>query len=74
MDCSQPLNRMTESGGVLRVLARDPDDVEQIALIRKHLNHEAKSSLVAITPTRQNCMAWTCLGLPNLAPTPPRLR
>ena len=34
--------RMTESGGILRVLARDPSDSEQIALIRRHLSHEAQ--------------------------------
>jgi len=33
--------RMTESGGVERVLVRDPQDSEQIALIRQHLRHEA---------------------------------
>ena len=34
--------RMTESGGVERVMARDPQDSEQIALIRQHLRHEAE--------------------------------
>jgi hypothetical protein len=34
--------RMTEFGGIQRVLARDPDDAEQIALIRRHLEHEAE--------------------------------
>ncbi|NVK43516.1 MAG: hypothetical protein HWE39_19905 [Oceanospirillaceae bacterium] len=33
--------KMTESGGIQRVLARDPSDAEQIALIRQHLKHEA---------------------------------
>lgn len=33
--------RMTESGGVQRVLARDPDAADQIALIQQHLRHEA---------------------------------
>lgn len=33
---------MTEAGGIQRVLTRDPSDVEQIALIRQHLKHEAE--------------------------------
>jgi hypothetical protein len=32
---------MDESGGVMRVVARDPGDHEQIAQIREHLRHEA---------------------------------
>jgi len=35
--------RMTESGGVQRVVAKDPGAADQIALIRKHLQHEAES-------------------------------
>ncbi len=34
--------QMTESGGVQKVVARDPEDSEQIALIRKHLKQEAE--------------------------------
>ena len=34
--------RMTETGGVEKVIARDPNDADQIALIRRHLEHEAK--------------------------------
>ena len=34
--------KMTESGGVQQVVAKDPKDSEQIALIRQHLQHEAK--------------------------------
>ena len=34
--------RMTETGGVQKVIARDPKDSEQIALIRRHLQHEAE--------------------------------
>ncbi|MGA7296278.1 MAG: hypothetical protein WBW92_02045 [Rhodanobacteraceae bacterium] len=34
--------RMTESGGVQRVVARDPDESDQVALIRQHLRHEAE--------------------------------
>lgn len=34
--------RMTESGGVQRVVAKDPGAADQIALIRKHLEHEAE--------------------------------
>lgn len=33
--------KMTESGGMQRVLARDASDADQIALIRQHLKHEA---------------------------------
>lgn len=33
--------RMTESGGIQQVVARDPNDSTQIALIRRHLQHEA---------------------------------
>jgi hypothetical protein len=34
--------RMTESGGVQRVVAKDPGASNQIALIRQHLKHEAE--------------------------------
>jgi len=34
--------KMTESGGVERVIARDPNDIEQVVLIQQHLKHEAK--------------------------------
>ena len=34
--------RMTESGGVQKVLARDPSETDQILLIRKHMSHEAE--------------------------------
>lgn len=33
--------RMTETGGVQRVVAKDADDAAQIALIQQHLQHEA---------------------------------
>ena len=33
--------RMTESGGVQQVIAKDPGDAGQIALIQQHLKHEA---------------------------------
>jgi hypothetical protein len=35
--------KMTESGGIQRVVAKDPGAADQIALIRKHLQHEAES-------------------------------
>jgi len=35
--------KMTESGGVQRVVAKDPSATDQIALIRKHLQHETES-------------------------------
>lgn len=34
--------RMTETGGVQRVIAKDPDAADQIVLIQQHLQHEAK--------------------------------
>ena len=34
--------RMTESGGIQKVLARDPNETDQILLIRQHLSHEAE--------------------------------
>lgn len=33
--------KMTESGGVERVVAKDPRAADQIVLIRQHLEHEA---------------------------------
>lgn len=34
--------KMTESGGVQRVIAKDPGATDQINLIRQHLQHEAE--------------------------------
>jgi hypothetical protein len=34
--------KMTESGGVQRVVAKDPGATDQIALIQQHLQHEAE--------------------------------
>lgn len=34
--------KMTESGGVQRVIAKDPGASDQIALIQQHLQHEAE--------------------------------
>lgn len=34
--------KMTETGGVQRVIAKDPKAADQIALIRQHLQHEAE--------------------------------
>jgi len=34
--------KMTVFGGVMRVVTRDPDDTDQVALIRQHLTHEAE--------------------------------
>lgn len=34
--------KMTESGGVQRVIAKDPDATDQVALIQQHLQHETK--------------------------------
>jgi len=43
-DMSKTLHifKMTESGGVQQVVAKDPGDVDQIALVRRHLKHEAE--------------------------------
>ena len=35
--------RMTDTGGVERVVVREASDKEQIAMIRRHLHHEAKA-------------------------------
>jgi hypothetical protein len=32
---------MTETGGIQQVIAKDPDDSAQVALIQQHLQHEA---------------------------------
>ena len=34
--------RMTETGGIQRVIAKDPGAMDQIALIQQHLQHEAE--------------------------------
>jgi len=34
--------RMTESGGVQQVIAKDPGEKDQVELIRRHLQHEAE--------------------------------
>lgn len=41
MDKTVHVFRMTEFGGVLKVLARDQDASDQIELVRRHLTHEA---------------------------------
>jgi len=33
--------KMTESGGIERVIAKSPNDTEQVVLIQEHLRHEA---------------------------------
>jgi hypothetical protein len=33
--------QMTQTGGILRVVAKDPKDTNQIQLVQQHLNHEA---------------------------------
>ena len=38
---TQHIFQMTESGGIQQVIAKDPNDAEQVALIRQHLQHEA---------------------------------
>jgi len=35
--------KMTESGGVQRIIAKDPSEKDQVELIQRHLKHEAKS-------------------------------
>jgi len=44
-DMSQTVHifKMTESGGVQKVIATDPAATDQIALIQRHLQHEAES-------------------------------
>jgi len=44
-DISQTVHifKMTESGGVQKVIAKDPAATDQIALIQRHLQHEAEN-------------------------------
>ncbi len=44
-DVSKTLHifRMTETGGIERVVAKDPAAADQVTLIRQHLRHEAAS-------------------------------
>ena len=35
--------KMTESGGVQQVIAKDPSDSDQVALIQQHLKHESEN-------------------------------
>jgi len=41
MSATTHVFKMTESGGIQRVIVKNPEDVEQISLIQKHLQHEA---------------------------------
>ncbi len=41
MSKTEHIFRMTEYGGVQKVIARNPDDTDQIILIQQHLRHEA---------------------------------
>lgn len=34
--------KMTEFGGIQRVIVKDPDATDQVALIQQHLQHEAR--------------------------------
>jgi hypothetical protein len=38
---TQHIFEMTEAGGVMQVMARDPKDADQIRMIQHHLEHEA---------------------------------
>lgn len=40
LDQTTHIFEMTESGGIQQVIANDPDDSEQIALIQQHIQHE----------------------------------
>lgn len=42
MSKTQHIFKMTESGGVQQVVAKDAGDTDQIALIQQHLRHEAE--------------------------------
>ncbi len=42
MSKSVHIFKMTESGGVQKIIAKDPGATDQIALIRQHLLHEAE--------------------------------
>jgi hypothetical protein len=43
LDKTTHIFRMTDSGGIQSVLAKDTQDQDQIALIRQHLRHEAEA-------------------------------
>ena len=43
LDKTMHIFRMTDSGGVQSVVVKDAHDKDQIALIRQHLQHEAKA-------------------------------
>ncbi|MFZ0240186.1 MAG: hypothetical protein WAL90_00970 [Desulfobacterales bacterium] len=42
MSKTEHIFEMTQTGGVLRVIARDPGAADQVALIREHLQREAE--------------------------------
>jgi hypothetical protein len=42
MSKAEHIFKMTESGGVQRVIAKDAGDIDQIALIKQHLRQEAE--------------------------------
>ena len=54
--------RMTDTGGVQRVIVKTASETDQIAMIQQHLKHEAEASSVANTLTQPRCMVPGCRG------------
>jgi hypothetical protein len=57
--------QMTETGGILRVIAKDPKDTKQIVLARQHLQHEAGRFQNGDFSGPATFMAKTCQGSEN---------
>ena len=54
--------KMTEQGGVLRVVTREPDSGDQVPLIQQHLQHEAEQFQKGNYSDLRSCMERTCPG------------
>ena len=52
--------QMTESGGIQRVVAKDPIEADQVTLIRQHLQHEAERFSAVTTRIPQCSMDNSC--------------
>ena len=52
--------RMTDSGGVERVIVKDATAKDQVALIQQHLQHEAEAFQRATIQIRHRCTVQTC--------------
>jgi hypothetical protein len=59
--------KMTESGGVQKVITKDPGAPDQITLIQQHLQHEAERFQQG-DQIRQNCTVQRCQGSRTFKP------